>query len=297
MSSTAARTRGRAEIQILQSDTLREIPWLVHGFSTRVGGFSKAYGDHALNLSPTEEDTKAAVERNRAAFLKAIGAGDKRAVWPLVSARQVHSPAIHLVDSLPKHSLVGDGLVTATPGLALAVKTADCIPVLIADREQRAVGAFHAGWRGTVARVVEKGVGEMRRHFGSNPADLVAAIGPGVHRCCYAVGDEVRDKFASQFAYASELFEEVFSSDPVRERYPLLFLNQRAPGHGEPPRQTHLDLIEANRRQLVDAGVAAESISVIDLCTSCRTDLLFSHRKERGRTGRMMAVIGIRGSN
>jgi len=237
MSSAATRTRGRAEIQVLQSDQLRDLAWLVHGFSTRVGGFSKAYGGQALNLSPTEEDSKAVVERNRAAFLKAIGACDERAPWPLISARQVHSAAIHRVDGVPPRPLVGDGLITATPGLVLAVKTADCIPVLIADRKRRAVGAFHAGWHGTVARVVEKGVGEMRRQFGSDPTDLVAAIGPGVHRCCYAVGDEVRDKFASQFAYASELFEEVFSSDPVRERYPLLFLNQRAPGHGEPPRQ------------------------------------------------------------
>ena len=291
-------TRARNQLQILDSPLLGELRWLRHGFSTRHGGYSAAYGGNALNLSPTQEDTPRAVERNRAAFLKALGAVTPRgAAWPLVSAHQVHSSIIHRLDLVPPGPLTGDGLITATPGLVLAIKTADCLPVLLADRKRRAVGAFHAGWRGTLARIVEKGVGEMRRQFGCDPADLTAAIGPGVHRCCYAVGDEVREKFESQFAYAAELFESVFSSDPVRERYPLLFLNQRAPGHGEPPRELHLDLVEANRRQLLDAGVAAKNISVVDLCTSCRTDLLFSHRKERGKTGRMMAAIGIAVSN
>lgn len=295
MPSAVRRAATPAKLRILYSGKLRAIPWLVHGFSTRTGGFSKAYGGKALNLSPTDEDTEASVERNRAAFLRALGAvGNDGATWPLVSARQVHSPTIHLVENPAPASLVGDGLITATPGLVLAVKTADCIPVLVADPVNRAVGAFHAGWRGTVARIVEKGVGEMRKSFGSDPAYLFAAIGPGVHHCCYAVGDEVRAKFQSQFAYADSLFHEVFSSDPVRQRYPLLFMNMRAPGHGEPPRQTHLDLAEANRRQLLAAGVPPASITVSELCTSCRTDLLFSHRKEHGNTGRMMAAIGMK---
>ena len=185
-------------------------------------------------------------------------------------------------------------MITARRGLLLAIKTADCLPVLLADRRQHAIGALHAGWRGTLARIVEKGVGEMRRRFGSRPQDLVAAIGPGIHRCCYQVGEEVRDKYFSQFAYAQELFEDVFDSDPVRRKYPLLFLNQRAPGHGEPPRSVHLDLVEATWRQLLSAGVPEKNISASELCTSCRADLLFSHRKEKGVTGRMLAVIGIR---
>lgn len=297
MPTTSART-GRRALNILHSGKLNAIPWLVHGFSTRVAGVSKAYGGGALNLGLTPEDTAEAVERNRAAFLQALGAVDSRGrAWPLASARQVHSSVIHRVDGPPAAPLIGDGLITATPRLLLSVRTADCIPVLIADGERRAVGAFHAGWRGTLARIVEKGVGEMRRNFGSDPAELFAAIGPGVHHCCYAVGDEVRFKFESQFPYASELFHEVFSSDPVRRKYPLLFLNQRAPGHGEPPRESHLDLAEANRRQLLEAGIPSEHITVSELCTSCRTDLLFSHRKEQGKTGRMMAAIGIRKSN
>ena len=208
--------------------------------------------------------------------------------------RQIHSSVIHRVDEVPAQPLQGDGLITNRPGMVLAVRVADCLPVLMADPVRRAVGAFHAGWRGTLARIVEKGVGEFRRQFGSDPADMVAAIGPGIHRCCYEVSEDLRDKFGSQFAYAGELFEEVFSSDPVRRKYPLLFMNQRAPGHGEPPRAAHLDLVEANRRQLLEAGVRQENIWISDLCTSCRTDLLFSHRREKGVTGRMVGAIGIK---
>jgi len=208
--------------------------------------------------------------------------------------RQVHSDVIHPVAALPDQPLVGDGLVTATAGLLLAIQTADCLPVIVVDRRQRAVGVFHAGWRGTVKRIVQKGVGEMQRWFGSKPRDLEAAIGPGVHNCCYMVGEEVRDNFASQFEYAAELFHEVKESDPVREKYPLLFLTARAPGHGKLPANIFLDLVEANRRQLIDAGVPAQQIEASPLCTSCRVDLLFSYRAEKGVTGRLMGVVGIR---
>ena len=142
------------------------------------------------------------------------------------------------------------------PGILLAIKTADCVPVLVADVKRRVVGAFHAGWRGTAARVVEKGVGEMRRQFGCQPRDLRAAIGPCIRKCCYSVGDEVRAEFESQFTYASELFEEVFDSNAIHIKYPMLFLNQRAPGHGDLGPEIHLDLVTANQRQLEDAGVS-----------------------------------------
>ena len=267
---------------------------MLHGFSTRRGGVSEAYGGRALNLGITPEDTRAAVKRNRILFLQALGAiHDDGATWPSVAMRQVHSSVIHRVDEVPAQPLQGDGLITNRSGMVLAVRVADCLPVLMADPVRRAVGAFHAGWRGTLARIVEKGVGEFRRQFGSDPADMQAAIGPGIHRCCYQVGEDLRDKFGSQFAYAGELFEEVFSSDPVRRKCPLLFMNQRAPGHGEPPRAAHLDLVEANRRQLLEAGVRQENIWISDLCTSCRTDLLFSHRREKGVTGRMVGAIAI----
>jgi hypothetical protein len=197
---------------------------------------------------------------------------------------------------LPKPNLVGDGLITCMPGVLLAIQTADCLPVILVDTRQRAVGVFHAGWRGTVKRIVEKGVGEMRRYFGTLPKNIVAAIGPGIHACCYEVGPEVRQQFESQFAYADDLFREVKESDPVREKYPLLFLTARAPGHGELPPKIFLDLIEANRRQLISAGVLRKNISASTLCTSCHPELLFSYRAEKGITGRMMGVTGIRGS-
>jgi polyphenol oxidase len=185
-------------------------------------------------------------------------------------------------------------MVTDTPGLLLAVQTADCLPIVLVDPKRRAVGVFHAGWRGTVKRIVEKGVGELRRHFKSDPRNLVAAIGPGVQGCCYEVGEEVRTKFEMQFAYASSLFREEKESDPVREKYPLLFLTARAPGHSELPVKLFLDLVEANRRQLLDAGVMAKNIDTAAPCTACHTELLFSFRAEKGVTGRMMGAAGIK---
>jgi polyphenol oxidase len=288
-------TKGLAKnkIQPLHSDKLAKLPWLVQAFSTRHGGVSRVYGGNALNLGFTEHDPRKAVERNRELFLARLGLGDGRKHWPLVTLRQIHSDLIHCVERLPEQIPVGDGLITDVPELLLAVQTADCLPVIVVDRKQRAVGVFHAGWRGTVKRIVEKGVGEMRRHFGSDPRNLVAAIGPGIHGCCYEVGEEVRNRFETQFAYAAHLFREVKQSDPVREKYPLLFLTARAPGHSELPVKVFLDLVEANRRQLMDAGVIAENIEASAPCTACRPDLLFSFRADKGVTGRMMGVVGI----
>jgi len=293
------RVSKQTKLNFLRATHLSKFPWLVHGFSTRQGGFSRVYGKAALNLGFTRDDSKAAVERNRAAFLDALGAKSETNRdshrWPLVALRQVHSDIIRVVDSLPESLLVGDGLITNTPGLLLGIQTADCLPIILVDPKRRAVGVFHAGWRGTVKRIVEKGVGEMHRWFGSRPADLKAAIGPGIHGCCYEVGAEVREKFESQFAYAGKLFREVEESDPVREKYPMLFLTARAPGHSVLPKKIFLDLVEANRQQLLAVGVTAKSIEASPLCTTCRTDLLFSYRAEKGKTGRTMGVVGIRG--
>ena len=295
MRASAKKFLKSSKIEILTADTLR-FPWAIHGFSTRIGGFSKAYGGKALNLGFTTTDDRAAVERNRAAFLKELGAKNGKSTLPLITLRQVHSSIIYRVDSVPEHPLVGDGLITNTPGLLLGIQTADCLPVLLVDPVCRAVGAFHAGWRGTLGRIVEKGAGEMRRWFGTKARDLRAAIGPGVHNCCYEVGEEVRQQFEAQFRYAPDLFREVKEEDPVKIKYPLLFLTAKPPGH-EPPdfgRQIFLDLVEANRRQLLDLGVKKKNIFASDLCTSCRNDLLFSYRKEKGVTGRLMGVVGIK---
>ncbi len=296
------RVPKKAKINILRADHLSEISWLVHGFSTRPGGFSRIYGGNALNLGFTKDDSTALVERNRAEFLRALGASTERTnqhsadskLWPLVTLRQIHSDIIRLVDRADEPPLVGDGMITNAPGLLLGIQTADCLPIMLIDPKHRAVGVFHAGWRGTVKRIVEKGVGEMRRCFGSRPGDLKAAIGPGIHGCCYEVGEEVREKFESQFTYAEKLFREVEESDPVREKYPMLFLTARAPGHSVLPKKIFLDLVEANRQQLHAAGVLEKNIEASPFCTNCRTDLLFSYRSEKGKTGRMMSVVGIR---
>lgn len=278
-----------------------DFSWLWSGFSTRLGGLSRAYAPEdapgELNLGFTADEDRETIIANRRLLAEAITGN---ASTPLIPIRQFHSnlvvktSAVDVSRPLPRKA---DGHVTADPGLLLAVQTADCVPVLVADRKRRVVGAFHAGWRGTVRRIVETGVGRMRLEFGSRPKDLIAAIGPAISQCCYAVGEEVLSEFESQFTYGRALFREVYDSDAVRTKYPMLFLTQRAPGHSPIGPSLHVDLIEANRRQLLDAGIAEKSIQIIGGCTQCHSDLFFSYRGSRGHTGRMMAVIGIATKN
>ena len=285
-------------VVMFQAPRWKKTAWLWHGFSTRQGGVSRAYcGDGAageLNLGFTAEDTREAVLMNRRLLAEAVS-GEK--ATPLIALRQFHSNLLSVASSADAgrdRARRADGLMTAEPGLLLAIQTADCIPILVADRRQRVVAAFHAGWRGTVRRIVELGIGRMRAEFGSQPKDLMAAIGPGIRACCYAVGEEVFSNFESQFAYGRELFHEVYDSDPIRTKYPLLFLTQRAPGHSPTGPSLHVDLTEANRRQLVSAGLDPRSIQIVGGCTNCGPDLYFSYRGARGHTGRMMSIIGVR---
>jgi YfiH family protein len=307
-SKTNAKTK--PAIDVLRADSLAQIPWLVHGFSTRTGGSSRVYSGNSLNLGFTADDSRAAVDKNRRAFASAVTPNKnvmrqaslrlrpeqaRPSIWPIVTVRQIHSDLIHCISEIPKHPLAGDGLITNTPGILLAILTADCLPVVLVDTKRQVVSVFHAGWRGTMKRIVEKGLGEMRRCFGSRPADVRAAIGPGIRGCCYEVGPEVRSSFESQFDYAKDLFRETKETNEIHEKYPLLFLTARAPGHSELPKKIFLDLAEANRRQLLNAGVAAKNISDLGLCTFCHVDMFFSHRAEKGKTGRMMAAVGIIG--
>jgi YfiH family protein len=275
-----------------------KMSWLWHGFSTRKGGLSRAYcADGApgeLNLGFTASDDREAVLGNRRLLAEAITGNP---ATPLIILRQIHSTVLVDVvgeDAVRPQPWKGDGMMTDEPGLLLGIQTADCIPVLVADRKRHAVAAFHAGWRGTVKRIVEAGVGRMRLEFGSRPEDLVAAIGPGIGACCYAIGDEVLSGFESQFAYARELFREVDDTNAVHIKYPMLFLTQRAPGHSPIGPKLHLDLTEANRRQLLDAGLKPGSIKVVGGCTNCQRELFFSHRGSQGHAGRMLSVIGVR---
>jgi polyphenol oxidase len=275
-----------------------------HAFSTRRGGVSVAYRreerageDNAagemnlgeMNLGLTEADERANVLENRRLLLGAAGAEGRT----LVTLKQIHSNLTRRVTRADADRVMrADGLMTDDPEVMLGIQTADCVPVLVRDKRTHAVAAFHAGWRGTLKRIVEGGIGKMRLEFGSRPEDLEAAIGPAIGACCYAVGEEVRSEFLSQFSYAPELFSEVYDSDPVKEKYPLLFLTARAPGHSNIGPNLHLDLIEANRRQLLDAGLPAGSIATAYRCTNCEPEMFFSYRAEHGFCGRMMAVIG-----
>src|SRR5215469_2457729 len=168
-----SKTKAKTKVDVLHAELLAEIPRLVHGFSTRKAGFSKAYGGRALNLGYTAHDSRLAVKRNRDLFLSVLESrameqrGSRPSRLTLVTLRQIHSDIIHSITHVPAEPLAGDGLITAEPGLLLGVLTADCLPVIILDPRLRAIGVFHAGWRGTVKRIVEKAVGEMRCRFGS----------------------------------------------------------------------------------------------------------------------------------
>ena len=295
---TGKPAAGRGVVEVLRARSLGALPWLVHGFSTRAGGVSAVYGGRQLNLGMTREDRRENVLRNRERFLKAAGAQAMK----VSTVNQIHSSIIHRVvaggrsfGTLRKGgpARAGDGLITNLRGVLLSVRVADCYPIIVADPRHKAVGIFHAGWRGTARRIAEKGVGEMRRAFGSLPEELLAVIGPGIGGCSCEIGPEVEDEFACQFAYSSEIFFDVYDSQKLHAKYPLLFLNQRPPGHGDPALSRHVDLLEANRRQLLAAGVQADHIEALGLCTACRTDIFFSYRREHV-TGRMMAVVGIR---
>jgi YfiH family protein len=176
-----------------------------------------------------------------------------------------------------KAVLEGDGLITDVPGVLIGVGTADCVPVLVVDGKKKVVAAFHAGWRGTVAGIVQLGVARMVNEYGSRVEDLEAAVGPSIGACCYAVGHEVHREFGARFGYAEELFRA---------------------GDEEDLAKWYLDLWEANLRQLLNAGLKEEQITVIGECTACAQDesgamKYFSHRGEKGLAGRMLSVVGV----
>ena len=266
-------------IQIVQVPGWERFGWLRHGFSTRRGGVSQVYGEAVLNLGFTRDDDPDHVRENRRLLAAALsssalsgpalsGSAPPAPPAPLVTIRQVHGTTIHRAEGVEDSPVDADGLLTSTPGLLLGVQAADCVPVLLADVRQRVVAAIHAGWRGTAAGIVGIGIAQMQQQFASRPEDLVAAIGPSIGPCCYQVGDEVKQAFGLASGLASGLIEE-----------------------------DRLNLWEANRRQLLAAGLPADAITVIGECTGCTLTggqrKYFSHRMEAGFTGRAMGVIGI----
>ena len=275
-------------VQILELAPFKQLPWLVHGFSTRPSGSSTLpSGERVLNLGFAEWDSRENVLKNRATFQSAIGASNSN----LVPLKQFHSSVVRFFQAPSEAPYKGDASITAAPGLLLAIQTADCVPILLVDPKNHAVAAVHAGWRGTLARIAEKTVGEMRMHFGSKPSDILAALGPAIGGCCYEVGTELVTEFTSQFADSEQYFDELRTGE---EPNPLQWLNMMPPGHQPPPKSVHLDVGKANRYQLLAAGLRDTNIFASNLCTACHSDLFFSYRKEGASSGRLLAAVGVR---
>lgn len=196
--------------------------------------------------------------------------GTKLSAWPdeqhLATLRQIHSDRVLEADHAGFQG-EGDALISDKPGILLAVRTADCLPILMADPQHRAVAAIHAGWRGMVQEIAPKAIAAMVRRFGTNPEDLVVAIGPGIGGCCFEVGPEVAGEFAQFFPERADL-------------------NARA----------KIDLVETAKRQLRRNGVTLGHLATADLCTSCDGNLFHSYRRDRERAGRMISAIGIVGA-
>jgi YfiH family protein len=249
-----------------------------NAFSTRLGGVSPM-PDNALNLAGFNEDDAENIFENRRRFLK-LFEGD----WTLTGCWQVHSADVRIVhnrqEAKQKPGVLGDhqhcdALVSNASQILLTVKTADCVPVLIADSKTGAFAAVHAGWRGTSQSIVLSAIKQLQGEYGARAEDLRAAIGPAANSCCYEVGREVIDQFKERFPECGHLFT------PTRD------------GHAR------IDLQTANHDQLAGAGVSPERIHIAALCTMDRTDLFFSYRREKsvhGRVGRLMSVIGTQGN-
>jgi len=244
-------------------------PWddasLVHAILTRLGGVSLP-PFASLNLSQVVGDDPAAVAANYERVCGALGIRRSQ----MATCYQMHSADVLVVAAADGGRLVGQGdaMITDQPGVYLSMRFADCTPLLLHDPVRRAVGIAHAGWRGTLKNVAGAVVRAMVERLGCLPGDITAVVGPAIGPCCYQVGSEVIQAAEAAFADVAEL------------------LQPHAGG------RYHFDLWEANRRQLVEAGVS--HVAVAGLCTACRTDHFFSHRAEQGQTGRFAALIGYR---
>jgi len=236
-----------------------------HGVFTRVGGVSRSPYD-SLNVSYSVGDKREAVETNHNLICQALGISRD----DIVAAQQVHGSQVTVVRPEDRGQALPatDALITDSPGVALLLRFADCLPVLLYDPVHGALGLAHAGWRGTVAGITKKTVLAMTEAYGSNPADIIAGLGPGIGPCCYQVGAEVVELVKANFNDWQELL------------YP------------QDDGSLHFDLREANRRQLAALGV--ERIEVAQLCTACRVEEFFSYRAEGGRTGCFAVVLGRR---
>ncbi len=263
-----------AGLELLVCEPLAAAGFL-HAFTTRGGGVSPL-PDAALNLGNFSQDSRENILENRRRLRHSLGVEE----WPLVTLRQIHSPDIHYLDASAAIEVAGDGengptadgVITNLAQVLVAVQTADCLPILLADPRTGAIAAVHAGWRGTLAGIVARTVDLMQQNFGSHPGDILAAIGPAIGSCCFEVGPEVIAHFGQKWDFADQL---------VSRR--------------QPDGKAHLDLALANRFQLQQAGIADTSIFDCQLCTICHHHRFFSYRFELGAerpVGRLMGVIG-----
>ncbi len=243
-------------------EALARQPGLRHAVSTRLGGVSPPPFD-SLNLTTARGDSPDHVAENRRRLCAAL----EISPTALVSPQQVHGARIARVGRGQRGQWIPecDGLITDEPETALLLRFADCVPLIVYDPEHGAVGIGHAGWRGTVAGIAESLVRAMRVAFGSRPEALIAGVGPAIGPCCYQVGSDVVQQVVSAFGEADGLL--IAQSDG----------------------SYHLNLWEANRRQLARAGV--QQIEVAALCTACHTEEFYSHRAEHGRTGHHGALV------
>ena len=254
-------------VKVLVCDAL-ERAGFANGFSTRLGGVSP-FPENDLNLAGFDEDSSENIEENRRRFLSAFDRDFK-----LATAWQVHGDGVKEIANgadVSNSNEKFDALVSNLPGILVGVKTADCVPVLLGDPKKRAFAAVHAGWRGTGQSIVVRAVERMTKVFGTDPGDVIAAIGPAASGRCYEVGQDVIDAFKAKFKSS----EKYFSA--TREGHALV------------------DLHSANKDQLIDSGLVEASISIAPFCTMERIDLFFSYRIEKkkyGKTGRLLSVIG-----
>jgi YfiH family protein len=264
--------RKHGELQVLVCDPIEDAGFK-NGFSTRLGGVSPLPAN-ALDLGNFRKDEREYVIENRRRFLDALRADG----WPIITARQIHSASVRRVldardaENARREQPVCDALMSDTKRMLLAVQTADCLPIILADERTGAFAAVHAGWRGTLAGIVARTVEQMQMSYDTRDGDLHAALGPAIASCCFEVGPEVLAQFREKYPYADEL------------------VSQRQENG-----KAHLDLRYANRRQLIDCGVPVDRIYDCGLCTVCRNDLFFSYRRENGSekpVGRLMGVIG-----
>ncbi|MGQ9618234.1 MAG: peptidoglycan editing factor PgeF [Candidatus Aminicenantia bacterium] len=181
----------------------------------------------------------------------------------LITIKQIHSSKVLRIGRDMENLPTGDGLITNEIELFVGIKTADCLSILIVDEKKRAVGALHAGWRGTLKEIVKEGIKRMSEEFGSNPSDLIAILGPSISICCYEIGEDVEKILKNSF------------SEFLEYRNNKVFFNLR----------------EANKNLLLESGVREEKIFDVSLCTKCEGDLFFSHR--RGESDRNISFIGI----